>query len=413
MGTARAAAGYRVTPRRFRRCLAVFLAFACYVCYVPSIFPEDSAIKSYRRRFLTAGISAKADILLEAAADGDAAGSMGPLYESALLFALDGAELLHDSPEMLRIVAAAARGAGSAGSKDSLDTLWKVFTSYPDSRSRVEVLNSLGRLGKGNSAVVENLNRYLDSQNKLRRSGVEGDYPAVLACIEALAGAGDSSSFPVLFDVITAGYPEAAGREAAVALDAIPGNYKQFLLDRILKDPPSVKFAAFTASAGSTRLGPGERGQLAEAALEQSLGYFPGSAGENALLAGMGYAAARVIAGLRWNRGSAQAIRHYYRVQTDFQQGGAPKERFLEAIVCLGAVGTPDAALALGLQLGLLNARTESAGVYDEDIVLALVRALGSIGDKSAFDHLLYIGYLPYGGHIQAAAKEALNRLKW
>jgi HEAT repeat protein len=72
-----------------------------------------------------------------------------------------------------------------------------------------------------------------------------------------------------------------------------------------------------------------------------------------------------------------------------------------------------DAAMALALQLGLINAQTEKTGLYDEDITLAAVQALGAIGDKAAFDYLLYISYLPYPEHIQAAAKEALNRLKW
>jgi hypothetical protein len=74
---------------------------------------------------------------------------------------------------------------------------------------------------------------------------------------------------------------------------------------------------------------------------------------------------------------------------------------------------TTEAAQALALQLGYLNSRTEMSGEYDEAIVLALINALGELKDKSAFDYLLYVGYLNYPDKILAAAREALNRLRW
>ena len=314
---------------------------------------------------------------------------------------------------MIHLAGIAVRGAGNAGFKESLDTLWDVFSSYRDSRTRVEILGALEVLGKGNGQVIENLNQYLDSQNKLFRSGIIPDYPTFSACVAALGQLGDGSSFPALFAAVTAGYPENITDEIAGALNVIPGNYLRFLLDIILKNPPVEKSAAFKVGGAGRRFSPAEQGQLAEAALEQGLSYFPGSAEEITILSEMRYASVLTLTRLRWTRASAQAIRHFYRVQTDFQQGNAPRERFLEAINCLGAMGTSEAALALGLQMGLFNAQTEKTGAYDEDVILALVRSLGSIGDKSAFDYLLYISYLPYPDQIQAAAKEALNRLRW
>jgi hypothetical protein len=106
-------------------------------------------------------------------------------------------------------------------------------------------------------------------------------------------------------------------------------------------------------------------------------------------------------------------IKQYYRVQKDFQTGTASKDRLLEAIRCLGAMGSSEAAQVLALQLSVFNSETERSGKYDEAVILALINALGEIGDKVAFDYLLYIGYLSYSEHVQASAREALNRLKW
>jgi HEAT repeat protein len=106
-------------------------------------------------------------------------------------------------------------------------------------------------------------------------------------------------------------------------------------------------------------------------------------------------------------------VRNFYRVQTDYAGGAAPREKFLEAIECLGAMGTSEAAQALALQLGFFNFQTEKNGDYDEAVILALINALGELGDKAAFDYLLYVGYLNYPDRIQASAREALNRLRW
>ena len=399
------------------RTIAAVLAFFLCLCCPLSLVAEDGAaspvLEAYRQRLSRAALPAKADILREAAADAQAAGITGPLYEFALRFALGNVAMLKSDPGMIRLAGIAARGAGSAGFTGSVDTLLLLCATDPDPLAMAEIIGALGVLGAGNSRVVESLNRYLDGRNRLFRSGSGGDSGTVAACITALGTAGDASSFPALFGVLGSGCGEALEREARAAMEAIPGNYGQFLLGIIGNNPPEEKWAACSAALDSARFSPAERGRIAEAALEQSLGYFPGSAGENAVLTEMGYASALALTRLQWTRGSAQAVRHFYRVRTGFEQGLAPLERFLEAIACLGAMGTQDAVIALGLQLGLLNARTERTGTCNEDITLAVIRALGSIGDKSAFDHLLYISYIPYPDHIKAAAEEALNRLKW
>jgi len=189
----------------------------------------------------------------------------------------------------------------------------------------------------------------------------------------------------------------------------IPGNLMQFLMNVIANNPPDEKFIAFRTGSSGSRLTVSERGQLAEFALSYALA----SNEENFDINAMRYAAVLALTPIRWTRANALAIRHYYRVLADFHQDVVSKGRFLEAIACLGAVGNSDAAVVLGLQLGLINARTESTGIFDDEITLELVHALGLIGDSAAFDHLLYVTNLPYTDAIIAAAFEAIDRLRW
>jgi len=245
--------------------------------------------------------------------------------------------------------------------------------------------------------------------NQLFKKGESVDYTIVSACITALMKLGDSSSYPVLFSIICSDYPEVLTSESYGALELIPGNLQQFLLNVIERNPPDEKFAAFKAVINSGRLTIPERGQLAELALAQSLL----SNEENVDLSAMRYSAVLILTQLRWTRANTLAIRHYYRVQADYTQDIVSKERFIEAITCLGSVGNSDAALLLILQLGLINLRTENTGNYDAEITLAIVQALGLIGDNAAFNHLTSVTKLPYTEDIIDAAKEALARLKW
>lgn len=124
-------------------------------------------------------------------------------------------------------------------------------------------------------------------------------------------------------------------------------------------------------------------------------------------------AAARQLKALGWQKASPLAIKHFRLVQADYAKGAAAKTELLEAVACLGAMGSSEAAQALALHLQLINAQTEQGSPYDEPLVLAVIAALGELGDKAAFDYLLQMGYLPYTDTVKRAAREALLKLKW
>ena len=48
-----------------------------------------------------------------------------------------------------------------------------------------------------------------------------------------------------------------------------------------------------------------------------------------------------------------------------------------------------------------------------ENLVLAIIKSLGAIGDKNAFDALLGVTYFEYSDSVIAAARDALAKLKW
>jgi hypothetical protein len=375
----------------------------------------DSIVLAYRRNFARASLSTKLELLKEAAARSDA--SMGPLYDMALRFAVDNSALLGQDPQLKDLAVLASVETGEAAYGKAIDDLWALFQGYQDPDVRRAAIEALGFAGSGEARVAENLNAFLASQNSLFRSGSQPEYPALGACIDALGVLGDGSSFPVLFSAYVAGYSPALAAKSAKALGSIKGDYRGYLLRVIAKNPPLEKSAAYAAGMENPNFADSDRGELAEgamaaalAATDQSGAYSPV---EIQALRELRLATAKELGALKWQKASPLAVSHFKLIQADYAKGAASKSEFLDAIGCLGAMGSTEAAQTLALYLQFINAQTEQGAPFDEDILLASIAALGNLGDKAAFDYLLQIGYLQYTEAIKRASKDALLKLRW
>jgi hypothetical protein len=395
--------------------IAAALALALGIASALQAQDAESIVLAYRRNFARASLVTKLELLKEAATRTDAA--MGPLYDMALRFAVDNSALLGPDPQLKDLAILAATETGKAAYDKAIDDLWALFQGYKDDDVRAAAVTALGAAGVGESRVAENLNSFLASQNSLFRSGAQPEYPALEACIDALGRLGDGSSFPVLFSAYVAGYTPELAAKAAAALGSIKGDYRGYLLRVIAKNPPLEKSAAYAAGMANPNFADDDRGEIAEGAMGAALTATAQSASfspvEIQALRELRLSAARQLQALKWQKASPLAVEHFRLVQADYAKGAASKTDFLEAIACLGAMGSTEAAQALALYLQLINAQTEQGSPYDEDILLASINALGELGDKAAFDYLLQVGYLQYSEAVKRAAKDALLKLRW
>jgi hypothetical protein len=395
--------------------IAAALALALGIASALQAQDAESIVLAYRRNFARASLVTKLELLKEAATRTDAA--MGPLYDMALRFAVDDSALLGPDPQLRDLAILAATETGKAAYDKAIDDLWALFQGYKDTDVRAAAITALGATGVGESRVAENLNSFLASQNSLFRSGAQPEYPALEACIDALGQLGDGSSFPVLFSAYVAGYAPEIAAKAAAALGSIKGDYRGYLLGVVAKNPPLDKSAAYAAGMANPNFADDDRGEIAEGAMGAALAATAQSASfspvEIQALRELRLSAARELQALKWQKASPLAVEHFRLVQADYAKGAASKKDFLEAIACLGAMGSTEAAQTLALYLQLINAQTEQGSPYDEDILLASINALGELGDKSAFDYLLQVGYLQYSEAVKRAAKDALLKLRW
>ncbi|MBP5158209.1 MAG: hypothetical protein K6G18_06735 [Treponema sp.] len=114
-----------------------------------------------------------------------------------------------------------------------------------------------------------------------------------------------------------------------------------------------------------------------------------------------------------WTR-CAQSIADSFSIASkSYGWGLLDADSFCTLIADMVRVSCPDTGRFLSQYLGSLNKDMESGGDPEEAVVLSVIKALGGLGDKAAFDYLLYATYLDYPSDVTDAARLALAKLKW
>jgi hypothetical protein len=387
---------------------------AAFIAVASMSFAQDAQkiLDTFRRNFAIASLDVKIQILQDAAA-GKTATSMGPLFQQAVDFVTDNANLIPTDARFNQLAGIGAEQIGVVGYTAGKDSVWKLFQVTQDSQTLSKAAAALGVVGKGDADTVANLNRYVDSQNSIFASGKTPDMAVLAASLKALGTLGDPSSFLVLFSSMNLGYPDQVAAIAKDALLSIKGDFKELLLGVIRGRPLSEKKLALQMALDSDKLTEEQKAQVSEVALDLGLHSTAADAVDKSLLRDIRYQAAAALAARKWSDAAGLLIEHLDNSIGEFDRGLVDRNHLLDAIGDLGAMNTHEAAVRLTQFLVLINSYTEKGKAYDELIVLAVLQNLGALADKVAFDDLMYTQYLNYSTGVKKAARTALDKLKW
>ena len=115
----------------------------------------------------------------------------------------------------------------------------------------------------------------------------------------------------------------------------------------------------------------------------------------------------------KWTRASLVAVSYFQFAKKIYNKNLMTETQFESVINCLSNVSPVDAVIPLTAYLEELNRQKENETDVSSAIVLSVIKTLGAIGDKSAFDSLLAVTYLDYDESILSAARKALSGLRW
>ncbi|MGA2614029.1 MAG: hypothetical protein ABSG38_11325 [Spirochaetia bacterium] len=369
-------------------------------------------LDTYRRNFTIASLDVKIQILQDAASGKNAA-DMGPLYEQALEFVTDNGTLMGSDTRFNQLAAIAAEQIGIIKYAPAKASLWKLFQINSDTQTLQKAAYALGEVGAGDPEILANLNHYVDTQNVNFAAGAQPDMIVLAACLQALGKLGDPSSFPILFSAMNLGYSSKITAFAKDALLSIKGDF-QALLTQVIKDRPlAEKKLALQMALDTNKLTSDQKAQVAQFALDISLHSSAADAAARSSFRDMRFVAAAALGDRKWAPAAALLVEHLDTTIGEFDKGLVDTNHLLDAINELSATAAHDAAVRLTQYLVLINSYTEKGKAYDEKIVTTILNALGTLGDKVAFDDLMYTQYLNYPTTVKKAARAALDKLKW
>ena len=394
------------------RRLSIAVVALCAASVIVQAQDAAKILDTFRRNFAIASLDVKIQILQDAST-GKTASAMGPLFQQAVDFVTDNASLIPTDARFDQLAAIAVEQIGVVGYQAGRNSVWKLFTASVATQTLAKAAAALGVVGTGDAGTIENLNRFTDSQNSIFASGKTPDLIVLASVFQALGRLGDPASFPVLFGAMNLGYPDAVTAIARSALLSIKGDFAEMLRGVIKERPVAEKKIALQMALDSDKLSDDQKAGLAELALDIGLHISASDAASKAVLRDMRFTAASSLGARRWSHATGFLIEHLDMTIGEFDKGLVDRNHLLDTIASVGAMSTHDAAVRLTQYLVLLNSYTEKGKAFDELVVNAVLQNLGALGDKVAFDDLMYTQYLNYPSAVKKSARAALDKLKW
>lgn len=267
------------------------------------------------------------------------------------------------------------------------------------------------------ASTVQLINSYTEKRAALYTNAhssapSETDREVLKTAITALGKFKNSSSFPVLFSCSLA--PDKDISNAAErALDNFAGIYdkqvrafiasgtikeKKHALDLVLKNPKNSDFF---------------KAEMSENALSQIIkkNRFPEEAGQDCIALKM--QAVRELYRVSWTRSPSLMREVFTAARKEYAEGFLTDNQFIEIMYAFTRLASAEAGSHLSNYLKELNKAQEENKAVSTPVVLAVIQSLQLLGDKTAFDDLLYATYQAYPEEVLSAARDALSKLKW
>lgn len=125
--------------------------------------------------------------------------------------------------------------------------------------------------------------------------------------------------------------------------------------------------------------------------------------------------AIKILKEAKWTRSAVTVLSFFNIAKNLYTDNKLKTDIFIDLIESLMVIAPYGAVTPLISFLEELNTQAANGTKINEPLMLAVIKTLGAIGDKSAFDSLLSITYCDntYSQEVLASAQKALLELKW
>lgn len=354
-------------------------------------------------RFAKGSIAEKISAVRESAQGGD-----GALCAHALDFALDAHGVLGADSDLELLVRTAVEGLLQTGmNRDVSARLVNVFRLFSSEPVRSAAIDCF--LRSPSAASVSLLNGYVAEQMQAANK----DDAVLKKAVSALGVIGNSASFNVLFvaDIGDMWPGQSAALQSAYGM--LSHLAEGSILEILSKVPMRQKLRILRSVEQNAAIPQKIKGAVAENALAESILSVKDVLAQEKEQVELQLDSLRLLADYSWTRAAGTVGSYFPIARAEYESGVISPEQFAEVIYNYAALSSSESGQLLSSYLDVLNKDMEEHHAPDQPVVLAVINALGDLGDKTAFEYLLSVPHLGYPESVRTAAKTALAKLKW
>ena len=337
--------------------------------------------------------------------------SSGYIYVFALQFVHENWIYFDNLPILQDLAYESITRLKNPSAQNAVPLFKPLFESINNTQVRIAILEKIPELVQDSYELVSMINTFIFTE--IQRPQETRSLDLITAGLKALQKCGSSLSFNVYFSVLQENISPEISVLAKEALFAITKESQTQLMNIIRSGTIQDRLLAFEIIQDNPKNSEYFCAEVAENTLANVINISEESYESNDAI-NLQLQAMRVLKKTSWTKASKLLIDYFALAQKYYKAGKISTENMLEIISCLEHFASAESGQALASYLGSLNEEAEKTKQYNESLLLSVITALGNLGEKSAFDYLLYaISFSEYSDAIISAAKEALAGLKW
>lgn len=384
------------------------IGLSLYFLLAFSVFAENTnTYDTIKKQFVMSSLWEKNKLITDISVNDE---NISHIFIDSLEFVNTNYYLLSDEPDFLKLASTSALKCISTEGKKSLQLLEELFVLSENEDIKRSILTSFAVLGKDSENVSTLVNEFVSS---LLQNNPETQLSLLGTSLNTVTILNNIVFFPTLFQCYVYVDDEGIREQAQNALDALSEDYEKQILSVLNNGTIVEKRKALQLVLDSTKKSDFFKAEISEKALSSAITTVSDVSSVDSEMISLQLQALRELDKIQWTRSSALLVDFFTLAKQEFNLGLFTENEFVEIITAFTRLASLEAGSYLSTYLGELNKKFEETGSYSGPVVSAVIKNLGGLGNKVAFDNLLYTTYLDYSEVIVTAARDSLARLKW
>ena len=291
---------------------------------------------------------------------------------------------------------------------------YSIFNLFDNINVKIAILNRLTVFHFSDDRFAVLLNEFLKKTEIIKEKD-----PLTKSIISTLGYIGNEDSFVILYilysDPSWSSYRDELKKSVSMLLEqSIPQ-----VISIIQNGTANDGRLLFDLTIENEKLSNKIVAEISENIISRTINLYETSLSTGNELAELQFDAYTVLTKLKWTRAAGTAMKFFVCAKKEYEEGSFPEENFLEVIKNLPVIDPLDSVQSFCSYISECNSIMEKSLTDrnvkkpSDKVMLALISALGAIGDKNAFDTLLAVTYYTYPDNVITQARDALASLKW